>query len=101
MALFPGPSALGYAPSIGERRAHRRRPMDEQAQLIIPSEYMTLPCRVVNFSDGGAGIECDVLPRAATGIKLVMKDGRVFDGVTAWYEDGQLGLNFRAGASPK
>lgn len=95
--MFPGLTDLGYAPGLRERRVHDRRPVNEDAELIIPSEYITLPCRVRNLSDGGAGIECDVVPRAATRIKLVMKDGRVFDGVTAWYEDGQLGLSFVAG----
>jgi hypothetical protein len=97
LALFPGLSDLGYAPAIKERRAHCRRPVDENAELIIPSEYITLPCRVVNLSDGGACVVCDVVPRAATRIKLVIKDGRIFEGVTAWFENGQLGLSFAAG----
>ena len=25
---------------------------------------------------------------------MVMKDGRVFEGITAWFENGQLGLRF-------
>ena len=95
--MFPGLTDLGYAPSLKERRVHNRRALNEDAELIIPSEYITLPCRVRNLSDGGACIECDVVPRAATRIKLVMKDGRVFDGVTAWFEDGHLGLSFAAG----
>lgn len=99
--MFPDPSALGYAPAVEERRAHHRHTVDEPAQLIIPSEYITLPCRVVNLSEGGAGIECDVVPRAATRIRLMMRDGRVFEGLTAWYEDGQLGLNFAAGKPGK
>jgi len=94
VALFPGLSILGYAPAGKERRAHYRRSMDEDAELVIPSEYITLSCRVMNLSDGGAGIKCDILPRAGTQIRLVMNDGRVFEGVTAWFEDGQLGLHF-------
>ena len=97
MALFPGLSELGYAPTVRERRAHHRRRVDENAELIIPSEYITVPCKVVNLSEAGAGIVCDVVPRAATRIKLVMKDGRIFEGVTAWFENGQLGLRFAAG----
>ena len=95
--MFPGLSDLGYATGLKERRGHHRRTVNEDAELIIPSEYITLPCRVRNLSAGGACIECDVVPRAATKIKLVMHDGRVFDGVTAWFEDGQLGLNFAPG----
>jgi hypothetical protein len=92
--LFPRLSVLGYAPAIEERRAHDRRSVDHEAELIIPSEYLTLPCRVTNLSEGGAGIKCDILPRAGTQIRLVMHDGRVFEGVTAWFEGGQLGLHF-------
>jgi hypothetical protein len=97
VALFPGLSDLGYGPGIKERRVHHRRLVNENAELIIPSEYITLPCRVINLSKGGAGVECDVVPRAATRIKLVMKDGRVFEGVTAWFENGLLGLSFATG----
>ena len=92
--MFPGLSDLGYAPDVRERRTHHRRDLNEDAELVIPSEYITLPCRVLNLSDGGAGIQCDVVPRAATRIRLVMKDGRVFEGVTAWFQNGQLGLRF-------
>jgi hypothetical protein len=94
VVLLPGLSVLGYAPHVKERRAHRRRRVDEVAELVIPSEYLTLPCRVMNLSEGGAGIECDVVPHAATRIRLVMKDRRVFEGVTAWFEGGQLGQRF-------
>jgi hypothetical protein len=92
--LVPASSVLGYASGIKERRAHRRRPVNEDAQVIIPSENLTLPCRVINISIGGAAIECDVIPHADTKINLVMKDGRVFEAVTAWFENGQLGLRF-------
>jgi hypothetical protein len=92
--LFLVSSFLGYAPAVGERRAHHRCAVDEDAVLVIPSEYISLPCRVMNLSEGGAGIQCDAVPHAATKIKLVMKDGRVFEGITSWFEDGQLGLHF-------
>jgi hypothetical protein len=85
---------LGYAPAAKERRAHRRRHVDEDAELVIPSEYLSLPCRVINLSEGGACIKCDVVPHAATEVRLLMKDGRVFEGATAWFENGQLGLRF-------
>jgi hypothetical protein len=94
VALFPRSIDMGYAPAGKERRAHFRFAVDEEAQLVIPSEYLTLPCRVMNLSDGGAGVQCDVVPQATTKVKLLMKDGRVFEAVTAWFEDGQLGLRF-------
>ena len=94
--MLLGSTALGYVPAMVERRAHVREPVDEAAELIIPSEDMTLPCRVMNISGGGAGIACDMIPSAGTRITLVMQDGRRFDGVTAWYGEGELGLRFSA-----
>jgi len=66
----------------------------EDAALIIPSENMTLSCRVMNISEGGAGIQCDAIPRAGTAVTLRLRDGRAFEAVTAWYGNGQLGLRF-------
>jgi hypothetical protein len=94
--LLANSSILGYAPVVAERRTHERRSVDQAAELIIPSEEMTLPCRVINVSEGGAGIECDVIPQAGTSIILLMKNGQRFDGVTAWYGNGELGLRFTA-----
>ena len=94
--MFASSSVLGYAPAVAERRAHLRLSVDQAAELIIPSEMMALPCRVTNMSEGGAGIECDVIPQAGTKITLVLHNGRRFEGVTAWYGDGELGLRFTA-----
>ena len=94
--LLADSSVLGYAPVVAERRAHERRSVDQAAELIIPSEEMTLPCRVLNISEGGAGIECDVIPQAGTSVILVMRNGERFEGVTAWYGNGELGLRFTA-----
>ena len=94
--LLANSSVLGYAPRVAERRAHERRSVDQAAELVIPSEGMTLPCRVLNISLGGACIECDAIPQAGAGIILMMKDGQRFEGVTAWYNDGELGLRFTA-----
>ena len=92
--MFLDSSVLGYVPVFNERRSAHRRSVCEDAILIIPSEDMTLPCRVVNMSEGGAGIRCDVIPRVATPVTLALRDGRSFQAVTAWYGNGQLGLSF-------
>ena len=94
--VFLDSSVLGYVPVLNERRAGHRQGVCEDAQLVIPSEGMTLPCKLTNISEGGAGIECDAIPRPATRIVLVMADGRALEGLTAWYRDGQLGLRFLA-----
>jgi hypothetical protein len=94
VALFLRASDLGYAPGQRERRVHHRSAVDEAAELVIPAENITLSCRVMNLSEGGAGVECDAVPPAATKVRLVMEDGRVFDALTAWFENGLLGLSF-------
>ena len=94
--LLADSSVLGYAPEVAERRAHERHSVDEAAELLIPSEEMALPCRVTNISKGGAGVACDAIPQAGTRIILVMKNGKRFEGVTAWYGSGELGLRFTA-----
>lgn len=85
---------LGSATAPGERRAHERHVVDEHALLIVPSEHIARPCQVLNISAAGASIECDVFPRADLEVRLVMKGGRVFAAVTAWSQDGCLGLRF-------
>jgi hypothetical protein len=98
VALFPDLSLLGYVPRVKERRAHYRRRVNQDAELVIPGEYLTLPCRITNISPTGAGVVCDVVPCIATNIKLVMNDGRVFEGATAWFENGRLGIRFSTGS---
>jgi hypothetical protein len=99
VVLFLRASDLGYAPSLTERRVHDRSVVDEAAKLVIPGENITLSCRVMNLSEGGAGVECDAVPPAATKVRLVMEDGRVFDALTAWFENGLLGLSFSSGSA--
>lgn len=76
------------------RRKEHRRPVDEAAQLIIPSENLTIPCRVTNISDKGAGVACDIILPTDVKIRLVMYDGITYECSVAWAERGQLGLRF-------
>ena len=64
--------------------------------MFISGDDITLPCFVLNISANGAGIKCDLIPRAGTKVRLIMRDGYSFDAVTAWYGKGQLGLRFTA-----
>ena len=77
-----------------ERRAHPRQIIDEDGELIISAENMTLPCLVVNISSGGAKVLCDAIPPSGSKIILVLSSGRCFEGVTTRYGDGELGLQF-------
>lgn len=85
---------LGVTYRGKERRAHPRRVIDEHGELIIPSENMILPCRVVNISTGGAKVMCDAIPPSGSKITLVLSSGGRFEGVTTRYGKGELGLQF-------
>jgi len=81
-----------------DRRAHKRRIVDERGQLAIPSENLVLPCAVVNISEGGAKVTCDAVPLAGTRVILIFGDGNCNEAVTTRYTDGELGLQFVAAA---
>ena len=76
------------------RRVEYRRPVDEVAHLIIPGKNLRIPCRVINISDKGAGVTCDVIPPADVKHRLVMYDGSTYECFMAWAERDQLGLRF-------
>jgi len=84
-----------------ERRAHKRRIVDERGQLAIPSENMALPCWVVNISEGGAKVVCDAIPQAGTRVVLIFGDGNCHEAVTTRFTDGELGLRFVASAEAR
>jgi hypothetical protein len=79
-----------------ERRAHKRRVIDERGQLVIPSEHLTLPCAIANISDGGAKVVCDAIPVTGTRVILILGNGSCFEAETARYAEGELGLKFIA-----
>jgi hypothetical protein len=81
-----------------DRRAYKRRIVDERGQLAIPSENLVLPCAVVNISEGGAKVTCDAVPLAGTRVILIFGDGNCNEAVTTRYTDGELGLQFVAAA---
>ena len=79
-----------------DRRAHKRRVIDERGQLAIPSENITLPCSIVNISAGGAKVLCDAIPTSGTKVVLIFGNGSCFEAVTTRYTEGELGLQFVA-----
>jgi hypothetical protein len=82
-----------------DRRAHKRRVINERGQLAIPSENLTLPCRIVNISAGGAKVVCDAIPAAGTRVVLIFANGNCSEAVTTRLVDGELGLQFAASES--
>jgi hypothetical protein len=84
-----------------DRRAHKRRIVDQRGQLVIPSENLTLPCSIMNLSDGGAKIVCDAIPTTGTKVILILGNGNCFEAVTARYVEGELGLQFAVQSEPR
>jgi hypothetical protein len=82
-----------------DRRAHKRRVINERGQLVIPSENLTLPCSIVNISAGGAKVVCDAIPATGTKVILIFANGNCSEAVTARLVDGELGLQFVAADS--
>jgi hypothetical protein len=83
-----------------DRRAHKRRVVNERGQLVIPSENLTLPCSIVNISAGGAKVVCDAIPASGTKVILIFANGSCSEAVTTRLVDGELGLQFVA-AEPR
>jgi hypothetical protein len=83
-----------------DRRAHKRRVVNEHGQLVIPSENLTLPCSIVNVSAGGAKVVCDAIPASGTKVILIFGNGSCTEAVTTRYTEGELGLQFAA-AEPR
>jgi hypothetical protein len=77
-----------------DRRAHKRRVVNERGQLVIPSENLTLPCAIVNISTGGAKVVCDAIPVTGTKVILIFANGNCSEAVTTRLVDGELGLQF-------
>jgi hypothetical protein len=84
-----------------DRRAHKRRVVDERGQLAIPSENITLPCSIVNISAGGAKVLCDAIPTSGTKVVLIFGNGNCFEAVTTRYAEGELGLQFAVPSEPR
>jgi len=84
-----------------DRRAHKRRVVNERGQLVIPSENLTLPCSIVNISEGGAKVMCDAIPSAGTKVILIFANGNCTEAVTTRLVDGELGLQFVTTSEPR
>jgi hypothetical protein len=84
-----------------DRRAHKRRVVNERGQLVIPSENLTLPCSIVNVSAGGAKVVCDAIPVAGTKVILIYDNGNCSEAVTTRLVQGELGLQFVAASEPR
>lgn len=77
-----------------EQRESPRRAVDLSGDLIVPAEKITLPCRVLNLSKGGASIRCDHPLPPHTYVILCLDGFGRLEGLTRRHADGEIGLQF-------
>jgi hypothetical protein len=82
------------APSAVEQREYQRNTVDLPGNLIVPAEEVTLPCRVLNLSGGGASIRCEEPPPLHTYVILCIPGFSRLEAVTRRFVEGELGLQF-------
>ena len=64
------------------------------ATLFVPAEEDVMDCLVINLSATGAGIVCAEPPPKHTYVRLRLEGLGELEGVSAWYSEGQLGIEF-------
>ena len=64
--------------------------------LVLPAEEDVLDCLVINLSATGAGIVCAEPPPKHTYVVLRLDGLGDIEGVSAWFSEGQLGIEFLA-----
>lgn len=78
------------------QRADNRIETALAGSLIVPAEEDVLDCLVINLSATGAGIVCDEPPPRHTYVVLRLDGLGDIEGVSAWFSEGQLGVEFLA-----
>ncbi len=77
-----------------ELRRSERMALSLAGKMIVPAEETTIDCRVVDLSDGGAGVECAQMPPLQAFTLLYVEGFGRFEAVAARIEGRVLGLRF-------
>jgi len=77
-----------------DQRQHERVVTALPGRLFVPAEEVTLECRIVNLSAGGAGVECEEPPPLNAFVVLYVDGFGRFDCVATRFVKGELGLRF-------
>lgn len=77
-----------------ERRRFRRVRVDLDGRIFVPADNREAVCKVVDMSPGGASVECEVVPDAATPIILYVDGLGRFEGAVARTSAAGFGVRF-------
>lgn len=77
-----------------DQRGRERVTVRLAGKLFVPAEQTTLDCIIVNLSTGGAGVYCAEPPPLDCFVMLYIDGFGRYEGVTAHYGEGVLGLKF-------
>ena len=77
-----------------EQRRSERTPLALAGKMFVPAEGVTIDCRVVDLSDGGAGVECAEMPPLQSFVVLYVEGFGRYEAVVARVVRGVLGLRF-------
>ena len=88
-------SSKNAEPALSQdQRGSERVSVRLAGKLFVPAEDITLDCTIMNLSVGGAGIHCPEPPPLDAFVVLYVEGFGRFEGVTARYVEGELGLKF-------
>lgn len=92
VALVPEDPALEKARA--ERRRFRRVRVDLPGRLFVPADNLEAACKILEMSPGGASVECETIPAAATQIILYIDGLGRFEGAVARTSEQGFGVRF-------
>lgn len=82
-------------PPPAERRRDRRRRVLFKGKIVYLDSSFSTDCAINDISPGGARITVDPQAISAEPFLIVVRDAVVHPSRTAWYVDGQAGLQFQ------
>jgi hypothetical protein len=93
----PRRSAALPAPVEADRRGGSRRKTRFKATIVHSADYQTLPCLVVDLSDGGARIRNEAADSLPVAFYLIWHAERsVIEAEVIWRSAGEIGVRFKS-----
>ena len=77
-----------------DQRQYERVSTGLLGKLFVPAENLTIDCRVLNLSAGGASVKCNEPPSLHTFVVLYVDGFGRFEGTALRFTEGELGLKF-------
>ena len=90
-------SATLPAPIEADRRGGSRRKTRFKATIVHGADYQTLPCLVIDLSDGGARIRNELADGLPVDFFLIWHAERsVIEAEVIWRSVGEVGVRFKS-----